>query len=102
MTDFPDKDKFQFAAHLWQYIGPSGWYFVSLPQKLSREIKDNFHWQEEGWGRMKATAQIGKSKWDTAIWYDRKQNTYLLPIKANIRKSEKLSLDQELMVTLWI
>ena len=33
---------------------------------------------------------IGNSEWKTAIWFDSKKKTYLLPIKAEIRKKEKI------------
>jgi hypothetical protein len=29
----------------------------SLPEELGAEIRENLRWQEEGWGRLKATAQ---------------------------------------------
>lgn len=35
---------------------------------------------------MKATAKKGNTKWQTAIWFDTKQDTYLLPLKAIVRK----------------
>ena len=47
---------------------------------------------EEGWGRLKVTAKIGELKWKTAIWYDTKRNTYLLPLKTEIRKKGKLAV----------
>ncbi len=42
---------------------------------------------------MKIIAKIGKSEWETAIWFDTKQDTHLLPIKAAIRKKEHIELD---------
>ena len=47
-------------------------------------------------------AEIGNTKWDTAIWFDTKRKTYLLPIKAEIRKKEKLETDIEVQVRVWI
>jgi len=38
---------------------------------------------------MKTTASIGKTKWDTAIRNDTKIGTYLLSIKAAVRKIKK-------------
>lgn len=95
------KSQYIFNATLWQYPAPvGGWHFVSLPKDLSTIIRNENSWQEEGWGRLKATAQIGNSKWLTAIWFDTKQDTYLLPVKAAIRKQEQLSIHQELEVIL--
>ncbi len=97
-----DKIIFEFWAKLWQYSGQNGWYFVSLPAVISSEIRENLKWQEEGWGRMKATAKIGQSQWETAIWFDTKLNTYLLPIKAKIRKNEVLKLNEAIHVIIGI
>jgi hypothetical protein len=41
---------------------------------------------------MKAKAKIKEILWDTAIWYDTKLNTYILPLKADIRKKEKIEI----------
>ena len=57
---------------------------------------------EEGWGRLKATVKIGKNKWQTAIWFDTKMNTYLLPLKAEIRKKENIEVGKEVKVTVWV
>lgn len=96
------KINYKFSTKIWQYNAPNGWYFVSMPIELAKEIRANLKWQEEGWGRLKATAQIGNCKWDTAIWFDTKLNTYLLPLKAEIRKKENLISDIIIDIIIWI
>jgi len=96
------KIKYEFSAKIWQYSSPNGWYFVSLPIAMAKEIRDNLKWQEEGWGRLKAEAKIGNTKWDTAIWFDTKHNNYLLPLKAEVRKKENIVNDQKIKVIIWI
>ena len=81
---------YSFKATPWKYAGAGAWYFVSLPVKMAKEIRTALRQEEEGWGRLKATARIGNSEWKTAIWFDTKSNTYLLPLKAEIRKKEQL------------
>lgn len=78
-----------------------GWTFVSLPKELSVEIKGNFKCLEEGWDRMKVMAEVGNSKWQTAIWLDKKQDAYLLPLKAAVRKKEKIVPDQEVKIIIF-
>lgn len=94
--------KYDFSAKIWQYDGPNGWYFVSLPQDVSKEIRENLKWQEEGWGRLKASAKIGDLEWKTAIWFDTKQSTYLLPLKAAIRMKFKLENGQMIEVSVFV
>lgn len=96
------KIKFEFTATLWQHIGQGGWHFVSLPKTLAKEIRAHLQWQEEGWGRMKTLATINHLEWETAIWFDTKLDTYLLPIKANIRKKANLVMGDEINVRLYL
>lgn len=93
---------YEFTACPWKYEGKGGWYFVSLPVTLSQEIRTTLKWQEEGWGRMKAIACIGESEWETAIWFDSKKNTYILPLKAEIRKKEQIGIEKEIEVSVWV
>ncbi|HET9056519.1 MAG TPA: DUF1905 domain-containing protein [Chitinophagaceae bacterium] len=94
--------KYEFKANPWQYVGPSSWVFISLPIGMAKEIRDNLKNEEEGWGRLKATAKVGNTEWKTAIWFDTKRNTYLLPLKAEVRKKENIEINKNLKVTLWI
>jgi hypothetical protein len=95
--------KYQFQAKLWQYPSPKGaWFFISLPIEISSEIRENLKWQEEGWGRLKAIAQINETEWKTAIWFDTKTNTYLLPVKAEVRRKGNLEMGNNLNVEIRI
>ena len=94
--------QYDFSSEIWKHSSTGSWFFVSLPESISAEIRENLQWQEEGWGRMKASAQVGAIPWDTAIWFDKKRNTYLLPLKAEIRKKANLDTGQKISVKLWI
>jgi Domain of unknown function (DUF1905) len=92
--------KYSFRAKVWKYKGKAGWYFVTLPPQLSRKIRKNHGVSEEGWGRLKAVAKIGNSKWSTSIWFDRRANSYLLPLKASVRKKEAITVSGQIEVAL--
>ncbi len=94
--------KYEFSAIPWQHGESGGWHFVSLPTETSTEIRKMFKAEEEGWGRLKATAKIGNTEWKTAIWFDTKMNTYLLPLKANIRKKEGIVIGEKIELVIWI
>lgn len=98
----PNLIPYSFKAKVWQHGAPSGWYFVSLPKEMGKEIRTNLKWQEEGWGRLKAIASIGQTNWDTAIWFDTKADTYILPLKADIRKKANIALHDELEITVFV
>jgi hypothetical protein len=96
------KIKYNFSAEVWRHASPGGWCFVSLPESMAREIRALLKSQEEGWGRLKATAEVGETQWKTAIWFDSKRNTYLLPLKSDIRKFENLITGKIIDVTIWL
>ena len=100
-----NKVKYEFSAKTYQCSASAemcGWTFVSLPKELSAEIRENFKYLEEGWGRMKVTAKLGSSEWQTSIWFDTKQDAYLLPLKSKIRKQENVALDEDVQVVVMI
>lgn len=41
---------------------------------------------------MKTKSKIRETSWDTAIWYDTKLGTYILPLKVDSRKKEKIEI----------
>lgn len=96
------KLQFRFTSDVWKYDGAGGWFFVSLPKKLSGEIRKNFASEEEGWGRLKVNAKIGDSDWETSIWFDSKKGTYILPLKAAIREKEKIESGEKVKVAVFI
>jgi len=96
------KIRYDFSGKIWKHNANGGWFFVSLPEDVSKEIRENLQWQEEGWGRMKASANVNGFEWDTAIWFDKKLDTYLLPLKVDIRKKASLNLNDMISVRISI
>lgn len=97
--------KYEFTAKVWNYsstVGTGGWHISCLPKEMSKEIRENLGFLEEGWGRLKMTAKTDNTQWETAIWFDTKLDTYLLPLKAEIRKKEKITTDKEIEIMIWI
>ncbi|MGL9727764.1 DUF1905 domain-containing protein [Enterococcus sp. DIV0756] len=97
--------KYEFAAKVYHHSSSpelAGWMFVKLPKELLREIRKLFKELEEGWGRMRVSVKTGDSQWKTSIWFDTKQDRYLLPIKAAIRKKEKIVKDALVEIAIWI
>lgn len=93
---------YSFTAKVWQHNSTGGWYFVSLPKEMAKEIRSQLKCQEEGWGRLKAKAELKTIQWETAIWFDTKADTYILPLKADIRKKGNIRLHDSLEITVYI
>lgn len=77
---------FTFRAKVWLYPGAASWHFVTLPKKLSRELKSAFGVMARGWGSLPVTVVVGSVSWQTSIFPDTKAGAYLLPLKADVRK----------------
>ena len=96
------KIQYEFSGIVWQHSASGGWFFISLPIDMAAEIRQHAKILEEGWGRMKVTARIGETSWDTALWFDTKLGTYLLPLKAEIRRKESIKNGTNISVQLSI
>ena len=78
----------EFAGQIWFWKGPAPWFFLKVPSPQSDELHEIMTQVTYGWGMIPVKAQIGKTIWTTSLWP--KDGTYVLPIKASIRKTEKL------------
>jgi hypothetical protein len=83
---------FKMKATVWQYPGAGGWHFLTLPQEESEIIKEAFGALKQGWGSLPVTVTIGQTVWKTSIFPDSKTGSYLLPLKAEVRKKEKIGI----------
>lgn len=92
--------EYSFSGKIWKTDGKGGWYFMTLPKTLSKKIRKAHKESEEGWGRLKTKAQINETSWETAIWFDTKADSFLLPVKSEIRKKESLDIDSKCKVDL--
>jgi len=79
---------FEFNDKIWEWRGPAPWYFITVPASQSRDIKAVSEFVTYGWGVIPVQVQIGKTGWKTSLFP--KDNLYLVPIKASVRKAENL------------
>lgn len=89
------KDTYKFKSKILVYPSMGGWRFLVLPQKESKEIKAERGKAARGWGSVPVSVTIGKTTWQTSVFPDKKSGTYLLPLKAKIRKAEDIFDDDE-------
>ena len=82
------KKVFNFKTKLWIYPSEkAAWHFLTIPKKESSIIKKSFGANSRGWGSLPVVVKIGKITWNTSIFPDRRSGTYILPVKAAIRKA---------------
>ncbi len=82
------SNTYKLKSEVWLYPGHAGWHFISVNKKSSAEIKKKFGHLARGWGSFPVVVTLGKSKWNTSIFPDKRTETYLLPLKSQIRKKE--------------
>jgi hypothetical protein len=95
-------DMYVFSAELWQYAGPSAWYFVSLPPDVADDIRARFGAQAAGFGSIKVEAAVRSTQWTTSLFPDKTRGTYLLPVKKSVRVAENLEAGDVATVSLRI
>ena len=79
----------EFSGAIWFWKGPAPWYFVTIPAEQSEEIKAISISVTYGWGVIPVRVRSGRSVWTTSLFP--KDGRYLVPIKASVRKAEKLA-----------
>jgi len=82
---------YKVSGKVWLYPGESAnWHFFTIPKKESSEIKGTYKGLTKGWGSLPVEVTIGKTTWKTSIFPDSKSGTFILPIKALVRKKEEV------------
>lgn len=56
--------------------------------------------KKRSFGSIAVTATIGQTDWQTSVFRDNKSNSYLLPIKASVRRKQELIEDETYEVTI--
>lgn len=92
--------KYEFSEELWLWDGKGAWHFITLPKDISAEIKEVFSKNQLGFGSIRVKATINDFSWETSIFPDKKSNSYLLPVKAEIRKKANISAGDQVNVSL--
>lgn len=78
----------EFDGEIIFWRGPAPWFFVVMPEEESHNLKAISNFVTYGWGVIPVKVRIGKTEWKTSLFP--KDGRYLVPVKASIRKAEKL------------
>lgn len=79
----------EFDAELWEYSGKGSWHFLTIPPDIGFAVRSETEGRRGGWGMVAVIAEIGGSRFETSIFPDKASGSYLLPVKAAVRKAEK-------------
>ena len=86
-----------FTGPVIEWRGPAPYYYVPMPVEDAEDLKEAARGLEY-WGQVAVTATIGETTFTTALFP--KDGTYLLPLKAAVRRAETLDLDMMVEVSM--
>ncbi len=92
--------EFNFNGAIWFWRGPAPWYFVTMPEEQSRDLKAISGAVTYGWGVIPVRVEIGDTVWKTSLFP--KDDLYLVPTKASVRKAENLEEGDEVTIRLTV
>ena len=92
--------RYAFTARLWLYPGEAGWHFLTVPEKVAVDVREDTLTFRRGFGSVKITATVTGHNWSTSLFPDSKGGTYLLPVKKAIRTAAGLEAGDQVTVHL--
>ncbi len=90
----------EFAGEIWFWKGPSPWHFVTVPDDDALQLQETSTLVSYGWGMIPVTAGIGDTEWETSLFP--KDGSYVVPVKAAVRRSERLDVGDRAVVRLGV
>jgi hypothetical protein len=83
-------EPYVFEAEIWTSETTATWHFLSVPEEDADDIDERFGHRAAGFGSIRVEVTIGGSTWQTSVFPDTKRATYVLPVKAAVRKAGRL------------
>lgn len=77
-----------FAGDVWYWRGPSPYFFVTVPEDESAELRAVARDVTYGWGMVPVRAEVGTTRWTTALFP--KDGLYVVPLKDAVRLGEDI------------
>ena len=96
--DAPGGGSWQFTGSMWLWRGQAkdgtptktAWHFVTIDGVVAEGIRMAAPGRTAAWGSVYVRVTIGATSWQTSLFPSKNVGGYLLPIKASVRKAEKL------------
>jgi hypothetical protein len=91
---------YSFRGELWHYPGETGWHFITLPQDLAEQLRDEAAPFRKAFGSVKVSVSIAGQRWSTSIFPESRSHSYVLPVKKGIRTAAGIRAGDEVDVEL--
>ena len=90
----------KLTAQLWMWSGESAtWYFLTIPDDLSSEIRAESLLRRGGFGSVRVEVTVDDVTWRTSV-FPQKNGGYVLPVKADVRRRANIAAGDEVTVKL--
>jgi hypothetical protein len=95
----PSGGQWTFAGPLWLWRGKAkdgtptktAWHFLTIDGAVADAIRAAAPGRSAAWGSVYVTVTIGITTWQTSVFPSKDVAGYLLPVKASVRKAERLA-----------
>ncbi|PZN96131.1 MAG: DUF1905 domain-containing protein [Alphaproteobacteria bacterium] len=94
----PAGGHWSFTGPLWLWRGKAkdgtptstAWHFVTIDGAVADGIRAAAPGRSAAWGSVYVSVTVGATRWQTSVFPSKDVAGYLLPIKASVRKAERL------------
>ncbi len=101
MKTTKENKLYTMTEKVFLYPGESAnWHFVPITKKVGQEIRGTYGKSRRGFGAVKVEVTIGGTTWLTSMFPDRYSGSYILPLKAQIRKKEDIEAGDKITFTI--
>ena len=81
---------YEFTAPLWRWQGNAAWHFLTLPFEVTDEIDEITTGTQGGFGSVPVRVTVGRTTWTTSVFPSKDHESFILPVKAVVRRAEAL------------
>lgn len=89
--------RYTFDTQLWRSSGAGGWFFVTLPADVAQSLRA-LRGPVGGFGSVRVRAEIGGVAWSTSVFPDSRSQSFLLPVKAEVRRRAGVTAGDHIVV----
>jgi Domain of unknown function (DUF1905) len=95
----PEGGTWDVTGKLWRWQGkakdgapsPVSWFFITIDGPVADAIRAASPGRTAAWGSVYVSVTIGTTNWRTSLFPSKDVGGFLLPVKATVRKAERIA-----------
>ena len=97
-TSIASGGAWSFTGPLWLWRGKgsdgaptkAAWHFITIDGATADALREAAPGRMAAWGSIAVAATIGNTGWKTSVFPSKDVGGFLLPVKASVRKAERI------------